>query len=160
MSHSYLMSRKMSLTNRFAITDETGLPQFEVQGRLTIGTEISIIDRQGALAAVITGRALSSRYEIQAGGLTTAIRPRGFFGNRYEITSPGGQLEARGNFSGRTYAVARGGMTVATVTQQWSLREKFAVEVADGEDPVLMLAIVLTIEIIRDKRRRAAAASS
>ena len=71
MPRSYLMSRKWSMTNRFTITDETGAPQFEVQGKSAFSARLSIIDSSGALAASITGRAFSSRYEIQSGGLTT-----------------------------------------------------------------------------------------
>lgn len=156
MPRSYLMSRKWSLTNRFTITDETGAPQFEVQGRFAFSSQLSIIDSSGALAASIAGRAFSSRYEIQAGGLTTVVRSRGIFGQRYEITSAAGQMEARGNFSQRTYTVTRSGAVVATITQQRSFREKFAVEIADGEEPALLLAVVLTIEVIRDRRRSAA----
>jgi uncharacterized protein YxjI len=84
------------------------------------------------------------------------VRPRGFFGRRFEIDSPAGPMETRGNFSGRQYAITRGGMPAAGVTQLRTLREQFAVEVADGEDAVLMLAVVLVIEIIRDDRRRSA----
>src|SRR5450755_1587166 len=91
-----------------------------------------------------------------AGGQETTVRPRGFFGRRFEIDSPAGPMETRGNFSGRQYAITRGGMPAAGVTQLRTLREQFAVEVADGEDAVLMLAVVLVIEIIRDDRRRSA----
>jgi hypothetical protein len=76
------------------------------------------------------------------------------------IESPVGPMEARGNFSGRNYAVARGGVTVATVSQRPSLRQRFAIEVADGQDPVLMLAVILVIEAIRDQRRDSAGAAS
>jgi uncharacterized protein YxjI len=65
-------------------------------------------------------------------------------------------MEAHGNFSGREYVIARGDEPAATVTQLRTLRERFAVDVADGQDPVLMLAVVLVIETIRDDRRRAA----
>ena len=67
-----------------------------------------------------------------------------------------GQMEARGNFSGRNYTVVRGSMAVATVSQQRTLRDRFAIEVADGEDAVLMLAVILVIETIRATRRAAA----
>ena len=39
-----------------------------------------------------------------------------------------------------------------------TLRERFAIEITDGEDPLLMLAVVLVIETIRDDRRRRAVA--
>lgn len=154
----YLMSRKWSLTDRFTIADEAGAPQFEVQGRFGFTQRLSVRDASGAEVAVISQRsAFSSRYEIQARGRTTTVRPRGPLGRRFEIESPAGQLEARGNFSGRNYAVARGGATAATVSQQRTLRERFAIEVADGEDPVLLLAVVLVIETIRAARQSAAA---
>jgi len=47
-------------------------------------------------------------------------------------------------------------VTVTTVSQRRSLRQRFAIEVADGEDPVLMLAVILVIEVIRDQRRDSA----
>lgn len=84
------------------------------------------------------------------------MNPRGFFGRRFEIDSPAGLMEASGNFSGRQYAITSGGMPAAAVTQLRMFREQFSVEVADGQDAVLMLALVLTIETIRQDRRRSA----
>jgi uncharacterized protein YxjI len=160
MAKSYLMSRKWSLANRFAITDETGTPQFEVQGRMSLGSRLSIANVAGVEVAAISRPALSRQYEILVGGQRATVRSRGFLGQRFEIDTGLEQLEARGNFSGRQYAVARGGVSVATVTQQRSLRERFAVEVNDGENPVLMLAVILVIETIRDQRRSAGAAAA
>jgi uncharacterized protein YxjI len=157
MGKSYLMSRKWAVTDRFAITDSAGIPQFEVQGRFVFTKRLSILDPTGAEVAVISRRGLSTRYEIAAGGQIASVRTRGFFGQRFEIDSPAGLLEARGNFSGRQYAITRGGVQAAAVQQLRTLRERFAIEVEDDEDPLLMLAVVLVIEIIRDDRRRAAA---
>lgn len=154
------MARKWSMTDRFAITDDTGTPQFDVQGRLAFAKRLSLLDAGGAEVAVITGKAFSSKYEILAGGHSASVRPRGFLGRRFEIDSTTGSMEARGNFSGRQYSIARGGAQVAAVSQLRSLRERFAVEVADGEDPVLMLSVVLVIETIRAEQRQAAAASA
>src|ERR1022692_1810351 len=156
MSGVYLMSRKWSLADRFTIADGAGAPQFEVQGRFGFTKRLSFRDASGAEVAVIARGAFSSRDEIQAAGGSTAVRPRGGFGQRFEIDSPAGQMEARGNFSGRNYTVVRGSMAVATVSQQRTLRDRFAIEVADGEDAVLMLAVILVIETIRATRRAAA----
>jgi uncharacterized protein YxjI len=158
MGSNYLISRKWALTSRFAITDDTGMPRFEVQGRFAFSRRLSICDTAGAELAVISHRGLTARYQIRANGQETTVYPRGFFGRRFEIDSPAGLLEARGNFSGRQYAITRGGLPVGGVTQLRTLREQFAVEIADGEDAVLMLAVVMVIEIIRDDRRRASAA--
>ena len=157
MGSNYLIARKWALTSRFAITDDTGGPQFEVRGKFALTRQLSLFDTAGAEVAVISRRGLGRRYQILAGGQETTVAARGFLGKRYDIDSPGGALEARGNFSGRQYSITRGGGPAAAVSQLRTLREQFAVEVAPGEDPLLMLAVVLVIEIIRDDRRRAAA---
>jgi uncharacterized protein YxjI len=160
MSSNYLISRKWALTSRFAVTDETGMPQFEVRGRFALSRTLSVCDATGTEVAIISRRGgLGRRYGILADGQETTVSARGFFGRRYDIDSPGGPLQAQGNFSGRQYSITRNGMPAAGVTQLRTLREQFAVEVAPGEDAVLMLAVVLVIETIRDDQRRAAAAS-
>jgi uncharacterized protein YxjI len=160
MGENFLMARKWALTNRFAITDTAGTPRFEVTGRFSFTQKLTVQDMAGTEVAVISRPRFSARYEIVAGGQPATVRARGFFRQRFEIDSASGRLEARGNFSGRHYSVTRGGAQAAAVTQLRTLRERFAIEVADAEDPVLMLAVVLVIETIRDDRRRRAAASA
>ncbi len=156
MGSTYLMSRKWALTSRFVITDDAGMPQFEVQGRSAFSRKLSVCDTGGTEVAVISRRGLARQYQIRTGGQEITVSPRGFFGKRFEIDSPAGLLEAHGNFSGRQYSITRGGMLVAAVTQLRKLREQFAVDVTDGEDALLMLAVVLVIEIVRDERRSSA----
>jgi uncharacterized protein YxjI len=156
MSSQYLLSRKWSLTSRFTITDAFGVPRFEVQGKSMLNRKLSLYDTMGTEIAVISRQGLGQRYQILAGGQATTVRPRGFLGRRFEIDSPGGALEASGNFSGRQYAITRGGMPAAAVSQLRTLREQFTVEISDGEDDALMLAVVLVIETIRDERRQSA----
>lgn len=157
MASQYLISRRWSLSGKFTVTDAEDTAQFEVTGQFAFGRKLSVSDPSGAELAVISRRGLARRFQIVlAGGQETTVSPRGFLGRRFEIDSPAGPMEARGNFSGREYAITSGDGTAATVTQLRTLRERFAVDVADGQDPVLMLAVVLVIETIRDDRRRAA----
>jgi len=142
------------------ITDDTGVAQFEVQGPRAFSGGLAIRDPAGTEVAAISRRGLSARYEILAGGELTTVRSRGFLGQRFEIDSAAGRLEARGNFSGRKYSITRGGSPAAAVTQLRTFREQFAVEVSEPEDPVLMLAVVLVIETIRADRQNSAAAAA
>jgi len=130
--------------------------QFEVQGRFAFSRKLSVCDTGGAEVAVISRRGLAMRYQIHTGGQEITVSPRGLFGKRFEIDSPAGLLEARGNFSGRQYSITRGGLLVAAVSQLRTIREQFAVDVNDSEDALLMLAVVLVIEIVRDERRSSA----
>jgi uncharacterized protein YxjI len=155
MPRNYLISRQLSVADRFSITDETGAPQFTVQGRFAFSPRLSI-DPMGTEVATIRRPAFSRRYEVVADGHPATVRPAGAFGRRYEIDSAEGHLAASGNFSGRQYTISRNATPAAVVAQKRGLRERFAVEVADQESPVLMLALILVIETIRDRRRRAA----
>ena len=155
MARNYLISRQFSLRERFSITDEAGIPQFAIQGRFTFGLQMSLRDPAGTEVATIRRTAFSRRYEIVAGGHPATLRPVGLLGRRYEIDSASGHLSAAGSFTGRQYAISRGASIAAAVAQRRGLRERFAVEVQDEEDPVLMLALIVTIETIRDRRREA-----
>jgi len=158
MSASYLLSRKWSLSNRSEITDAAGLKRFEVQSASAFSRKLAICDPGGAEVALLTRRRLPLHYEIQVAGQLTTVQPHGFLGKRFEIDSPAGRLEATGNFSGRQYSITRNGSPAAAVTQLRTFRQQFAVEVSESEEPVLMLAVVLAIETIREDRKNSAAA--
>ena len=148
------MFARGALTDLLAITDNTGMPQFEVQVDKTpavaehaFSKKMSVRDTAGAEVAAISRLGLLEWHEIVAGGQRTIVRPRGFLRQYFEIDSPAGRLEARGKDLG---SVTRGGVPAAQVTQLGKLSEwRFAIEVTDGEDSVLMLAVVLVIEAIR-----------
>jgi uncharacterized protein YxjI len=82
------------------------------------------------------------------------VRHAGIFGDKYDIESGLGRLEARGHFDGGDYTISRGGQPVARMVRKFSIREKFAVDVADNENQAFMLAVVLAIEAIHEERRQ------
>ena len=152
---TYLLSRKRAFTSQFAITDGMGVPQYQVQKGSAFARKLSVQDPAGTEVAVISRRGLGKGYQILIGGQETTVVSRGFGGRRYEISTPGGPLEASGKVSGRHYCVVRGGIPAADVTQSRGFRQQFTVDVADGEDALLMLAVVLVIETIKAERRQA-----
>jgi len=60
MGSNYLISRRWALTSRFAITDDAGIPQFEVQGRFALTRKLSVCDIAGTEVAVISRRRQAS----------------------------------------------------------------------------------------------------
>ena len=153
MPRNYLISRQLSITDRFSITDETGAPQFTVQGRFALSPQLSVRDAMGTEVATIRRPAFSRRYEVVAGGHPATVRPVGVLARRYEIDSAEGHLAATGNFTGRQYTISRGATPVAAVAQRRGLRERFAVEVQDEESPVLMLSVIVVISGTCVRRR-------
>jgi uncharacterized protein YxjI len=148
----YVMSSRWSLLEHFEITDASGAPQFEARGHL--GSRISLLDTYGREVADIRKHMLSDAHEVYLGGQNVAqVRHTGIFGDRYDIESSFGRLEARGRFNGGDYTLSRGGVPVARLVRQFSIREKFAVDVADSENQAFLLALVLAIEAIHEERR-------
>ncbi len=82
------------------------------------------------------------------------VARRGIFGRRYEIGAAGGPILANGSYGGWNFTLSRGGGVIATVARKLAFREKFTVDIADGEDDVFLLAVVLAIIAINDGRRK------
>ena len=94
--------------------------------------ETVVIERTGYPTATVR-RALSSLF-----------RPR------YRVDSAGGDLEVVGDIIGREYAIRRGGMEAARISRgPVSVRECYGVEVAPGEDAVLMLSVAVALQAFR-----------
>jgi uncharacterized protein YxjI len=147
----YVLASKWSLLERFEITDASGTPQFEARGHL--GSQITLHDTYGQEVADIRKHMLSDTHEVYVGGQRVAqVRHAGIFGDKYDIDSAYGMLNARGHFAGGDYTISRDGMPVARMVRQFSLREKFAIEVADNENQVFGLTVVLAIEATHAER--------
>lgn len=148
----YVMSSKWSLMERFEITDGSGTPMFEARGHF--GSQITLHDTSGRAVADIRKHVFTDTHEVYLDGQRVAqVRHAGIFGDRYDIESSYGVYNARGRFDGGDYTIGRDGSIVARMVRQFSLREKFAVDVADNENQVFLLALVLAIEAIHDERR-------
>jgi uncharacterized protein YxjI len=66
-------------------------------------------------------------------------------------------LEATGSLTNHEYAFTRHGATVATVSKRWFFwADTYGVEIAEGEDAVLILAATVVIDMAchGDRERR------
>ena len=59
-----------------------------------------------------------------------------------------------GDIFSHEYVIRRGDQTVATVSKRWiSLTETYGVDVAPGQNDVLILATVLALDLAKDMER-------
>jgi len=146
------MSSKWALHEKFDITDMSGTRQFEAHGHF--GSKITLKDGSGHEVAEIRKHLLTDTHEIHMGGQRAAhIKHSGFIGDHYDIETSFGQLRAKGHFDGGDYHLSAGGQTVASMVRKFSIREKFRVDIADGQNDALLIAIILAIEAIHAERR-------
>jgi uncharacterized protein YxjI len=152
----YVMKQKLfSWGDDFTIRDAGGRDVFFVDGKgFTLGDQLSFQDMQGHELAFIKQKLLSwgPTYEIHRNGALAAVVKKELFTfihHRFTVDVPGpDDLEAAGSFTDHEYAFTRGGQTVATVSKQWfSWTDTYGVDVAEGEDDVLILASSVVIDM-------------
>jgi uncharacterized protein YxjI len=144
------------------ITDEQGRPVFHVDGKvLSLRNRLIIRDPEGREVAQVQRKlaALRPTYKVTIGGEEAAeIRKRMFtpFGDRFTIDVPGpDDLEMAGDLFDHEFTIRRGEQVVATVSKRWfSMRDTYAVDVAAGQDDLLLLASVLALDLAEDQERR------
>ena len=140
----------------FTIQDEAGNDAFFVDGRaFSMGNKLSFQDMAGNELAFIQQKLLSwgPTYEISRNGeLMATVKKKHFtlLRCKFSIDVPGpDDLEAQGSFMDYDYTFTRGGRTAAEVSKRWfSLRDTYGVEIADGEDAVLLLASTVVIDMV------------
>jgi uncharacterized protein YxjI len=60
-----------------------------------------------------------------------------------------------GDLFDHEFTIRRGGQVVATVSKRWfSMRDTYAVDVAPGQDDLLLLASVLALDLAEDQEHR------
>jgi len=152
----YLMKQKVfSFGDKFAIQNESGEEVYFVNGEVfSLGHRLAFEDAQGNELLYIREKvlALGKTYELFSGERHVATIKKEmftFFRCTFEIQlDGGGDLEAEGNFSDHEYTVTRGGRPAAQISKQWfAWGDTYGVDVAQGEDPVLMLACTVVIDM-------------
>ena len=153
----YVMKQKLFCWgDDFLIKNEAGADVFFVDGRaLSLGNKLSFQDLKGNELAFIRQKLLSwgPTYEITRGDELLAVVKKHLFTLfrcQFTVDVPGpDDLEAQGSFLDLEYTFTRGGRTVAAVSKQWfAWKDTYGVDVAQGEDDVLILASTVVIDMI------------
>ena len=143
-----MRQKLLSWGDDYTIKDEGGRDLYFVDGKaFSLGGQLAFKDMDGRELAFIKQKLfkLSPTYEIHRSGVLAAVVKQELFAllhHRFTVDVPGpGDLEAKGDFLDHEYVFTRGEREVATVSKRWfALADTYGVEVADGEDDVLILA--------------------
>ena len=160
----YVMKEKLfAMGDDFHIRDEHGRDAYFVDGKaFSLGDQLSFQDLAGNELAFIKQKLLAwgKTYEVYRSGALVAVvkkQPFTLFRHRFTVDVPGpDDLEAQGDFIDHEYEFTRGDRVVARVSKKWfSWSDTYGIDVADGEDDVLVLvsAVVIDMACHEDKRR-------
>jgi len=138
----------------YMIRDASGRERYFVDGKaLSIGAKLSFQDMNGHELLWIEQKLFhwGKTFEIQRAGRVIALvrkKPFTFLKARFTIDVPGpDDLEAEGNLLDHEYRFTRHGARVAEVSKRWfDLGDRYGIDIAEGEDDVLLLAAAVVVD--------------
>ena len=153
----YVMRQKFwSWGDDYRIRDASENEVYLVNGKVfSWGDKLSFQDPSGHELAFIRQKLLNwgPTYDIEKDGRVVAeVRKHLFtlFRCRFTVDVPGpDDLEASGDLLDREYTFRRHGRVVAEVSKRWfSWTDTYGVDIADGEDVVVILASAVIIDLV------------
>ncbi|HEX2971299.1 MAG TPA: LURP-one-related family protein [Tepidisphaeraceae bacterium] len=159
----YQMKEKLfAFGDDFIIRDANGQDVFFVDGRaFSFGDKLSFQDMHGNELAFIRQKLLSwgPTYEIYRHDRLFAVVKKSLFTLfrcHFTIDVPGpDDLEATGSLFDREYTFTRHDQPVAAVSKTFfSLSDTYGIDIASGEDDILILASAVVIDLCCHQERR------
>jgi uncharacterized protein YxjI len=151
--HRFQMREKvMSIGDDSWIEDEDGAKVYKANGKALHLRKLFVLeDADGSEVARIQERVLTVRDKMvieRDSGSASVHKALVGLRERYHVDVDGGaDLKAHGNFVDHEYEIERDGETVATVSKRWfRVRDTYGIEVADGADDVLLVAVAVCID--------------
>jgi uncharacterized protein YxjI len=154
-----IRERFFSIGDDFDVLDEHGNKLLHIDGKVfSLRNRLVIENPSGDEVASVHRHlvALRPTYEIRIGGEKAAeVRKHLFtpFHDKFTIDVPGpDDLEMKGNLTEHEYVIEQGGEEVAAVSKRWlTIRDTYAVQVAAGVEPLLVIGSVLALDIAMER---------
>jgi uncharacterized protein YxjI len=152
-----MREKLFSIGDDFWIEDQSGERAFKVNGKaLRVRDTFVLEDASGNELLKVHERMLRVRdtMEIERDGRKAATIKKALVAplrDRFSIDVEGGEdMEAKGNVVDHEYKIERGGDQVAEVSKRWvRVRDTYGVQVAQGQDDALILAVTACIDQMR-----------
>ena len=153
-----IRERLLHLGEDSDITNEAGQPALHVDGKvLSLHNRLILRDQVGREVGQVHRKlaALRPTYEITIDGKDVAEVRRHLlapFGGRFTIDVHGaGGMEIKGDLLSHEFTIDQDGHTVAAISKRWlTATASYAVDIAAGEDDLLILASILALDLAID----------
>jgi uncharacterized protein YxjI len=151
-----IRERIFSIGDDFWVTDEQGTKVFLVDGKaLRLRETLELKDGSGNVLATVRKKLIAMRdtMEIERNGAVVATVRKAIISPLHHRSvvdlSDGGELEAVGNILDKEFEIRSGGQPLARISRSWfTLRDTYGVDVAPGEDEVLLLCVAVALDRI------------
>ena len=163
MFKRYQMRQKLvAFGDDFYIENEQGEKVFKVDGKvLRVRDTLVFKDMQGNKLCEIQEQLLRVKDTMKiegADGKTMATVKKAIITpirERWSVKIKGGpNLDVQGNILDHEYRIEEGRHKVAEVSKKWfRIRDTYGVEIAEGQDDILILAVTVAIDIMAHQTR-------
>jgi uncharacterized protein YxjI len=156
-----MMQRALSLGEDLSIRDEEGAVAFVVDGKaISLGQKAVMREGSGKELVFIKQKvaAITPTYEIHRDGrLHAEVKRslRSLLRRKLTISTEFDSLLLDGNVMDLEFRVTRDGAVVAAISKKlFAMTDTYGVDIAEGEDPILPLAIVVVVDMMRSAEGR------
>jgi len=157
-----MRQKLVSIGDDYWIEDENGNRAYKINGKaLRIRDTLVFEDPSGQELLKIQERALRVRDTIEiedSAGHTVATVKKAMITplrERFDVhVEDGPDLDVQGNIVDHEYRISQGDTKVGEISKQWfRVADTYGVEVAQGQDPVLILAVAAALDTMTHKTR-------
>ncbi|GAA4412768.1 hypothetical protein GCM10023168_34940 [Fodinibacter luteus] len=151
----FLMKSKLGAGRDFQVLDpQTEQQLYLVDGKIGPRPKAEVLDAAGTLLYSVRGQLLGIPKKLTiadaAGAEVATLKAKKFsvVKDRMDMEMASGEpWHVEGKLIEKNYTVTSGGRDVVRISQKWmTVRDKYSVEVADGVDVGLALAVVWAID--------------
>ena len=156
----YIKQKVFSWRDRFYVKDEYGNDRYYAEGEVfSWGKKLHVFDLSGREVAFIEQKLWTwlPKYQIYRNGIPVAFIRKEFSFLHPRYTMEGTDWSVDGSFWEHDYAIYAAGQEIATVQKEWfTWGDSYVLDVLDGWDEVLALAVVFTIDCVAAAQSAAA----
>ena len=160
----YIKEKVFSWGDKFTVKDEYGNDKYFVQGEVfSWGKKLHVYDMTGNEVAFIKQEVWSflPRFYVFCNNVQVAEIKKefSFIFPKYSVAGLGWEIEGR--FMAHDYEIKKGSRTIVSISKEWmTWGDSYELDIANLEDEIVALAVVLTIDCVTEASASATATIS
>ena len=153
----YMKQKVFSIGDQFTVWDANGNDRYNVQGEIfSLGKKLHVNDTSGREVALIKRELFTilPTFHVYQNGMEVAKIYKEFtlFKPKYFVSGLGWDVD--GHFLDHDYEISKNGRLIARVSKAWiSWGDSYEIDIADGMDEAVTLAVVLAIDCVLDAQQ-------
>lgn len=157
----YIKQKVFSWGDKFTVKDEYGNDKYFVQGEVfSWGKKLHVYDSVGREVAFIKQEVWSflPRFYVFCGDeqIAEIKKEFTFLFQRYSIQGLGWEIE--GKILAHDYEITKNGDSIVSISKEWmTWGDSYELSIANPEDEIVALAVVLSIDCVMEAGSRASA---